>query len=1170
LKDAVKKPVTKAVLGVDIGGTKIAISVLEVDEKGNLLDVLSTKQYPALPLIGKPEKFYRGLFGVIKEVKGQAESDGIEVLPFVGIGSPGRFVKKGDKKVIAPESASNLGFGEEEVYAEKIIADILGENDQLRGFNIYMNNDAIAQMAYGLESLLKGEYRALLSGKKAAYIGPGTGLGGGFCEISEDGEIEFITDGQIFDLVLGPEFEFKFRHDGRDMRIDMKGTAEDIFSGRAIKEMMQKIDAEIGGRGIFSTLAARLAAESKEDYEKVMGGFLLSYIIEDRIKAPDEVKAIAEKMALFFGAGQAQIISSIYEGNINKRRADAQWNEDDKKAVRGIVNYVLGGSIATKGKLGRDLVAETNRILTATYPETKFNLIPIDITSEDAGVLGAASFIVKEEAAKYIRSVSKPGLVSVIGTRIFEGSVWGMAVLPALNLASEAVKPVLDLAGIGERYGYLKVKGGSKTILETTIEKIQAAGDTGLDGNIESVRTEEEKLFVAYSDKEVEIKILNKSVKEGDLDQFDLRFEKDAILLHGAALKGLSIEALAGLIVHELREMELLARGQPRKAAHAQAEITERAFLKTLSNNSDLLDQEIRKVYYRSRIKGTKIREAACVVYLMDLMHARIGGDSKGGAVGLTTLKTRNIKLLGDNMISWDFMGKSNVPWKGKAEVSPEVYSLLEKLVSGKKRNDRIFKASDKDVRNYLKQFGEFDPKNYRTYYAAEYFREEFEKARPKRAAKTSLGNALSQAYLKAGLRLGHKRHDIETGRWSATGSTAKANYVDPKIPALYMAEYGMDLRTPGEKADVFPVVNIIVEISVLLGVQRNQVLGASIKAARMEDYDLALQQLTKAVAGMIVTLQTGSKSKTNKALAEALNTKLKEIEKLPELPRAPPYYKNLTVRELPPVPVYEPYGGLSITVSGNEISLTPHLEDMALAFVRYLYPSKGKIPGGNFRSNFLSDFSEAIKNETGTEVSPDALADVDSVFASVKVFSDGLKAVKESFAVLKKERKGWKSDRSSMIRELLKRHPGMERAAELLVISEMLDDEIAKLKRKYGDEWTENNKALAELNKAFPDERWQRRIDNKVRATRAAYVEVDGKLIPAGLRIEGEGIYYAHSEKHPDHGKWKRLPETVYINADNLPELPEDWNSAGIKIKQYQDPAQHTVFSYNEPITGS
>ena len=349
-------------------------------------------------------------------------------------------------------------------------------------------------MAYGLESLLKGEYSALLSGKKAAYIAPGTGLGGGFCEISEDGEIEFITDGQIFDLVLGPEFEFKFRHDGRDMRIDMKGTAEDIFSGRAIKEMMQKIDAEIGGRGIFSTLAARLAAESKEDYEKVMGGFLLSYIIEDRIKAPDEVKAIAEKMALFFGAGQAQIISSIYEGNINKRRADAQWNEDDKKAVRGIVNYVLGGSIATKGKLGRDLVAETNRILTATYPETKFNLIPIDMTSEDAGVLGAASFIVKEEAAKYIRSVSKPGLVSVIGTRIFEGSVWGMAVLPALNLASEAVKPVLDLAGIGERYGYLKVKGGSKTILETTIEKIQAAGDTGLDGNIESVRTEEEKI----------------------------------------------------------------------------------------------------------------------------------------------------------------------------------------------------------------------------------------------------------------------------------------------------------------------------------------------------------------------------------------------------------------------------------------------------------------------------------------------------------------------------------------------------------------------------------------------------------------------------------------------------------------------------------------------------
>ncbi|HLD30556.1 MAG TPA: helix-hairpin-helix domain-containing protein, partial [bacterium] len=160
----------------------------------------------------------------------------------------------------------------------------------------------------------------------------------------------------------------------------------------------------------------------------------------------------------------------------------------------------------------------------------------------------------------------EPESFGSIGTKIVDGVVWGMSLIPGTNLAAAGTKEVLDLAGIGKRYGYREISGKSEKGLSEALELIESSSETGLDGKLEVMEISKGRLFITCSGRKIEIKLLEKEIREGDLNQFDLRSSKDVILLHGEAVRLLSQRsppALAALILHELKEMEVLRSGIP-------------------------------------------------------------------------------------------------------------------------------------------------------------------------------------------------------------------------------------------------------------------------------------------------------------------------------------------------------------------------------------------------------------------------------------------------------------------------------------------------------------------------------------------------------------------------------------------------------------------------------
>ena len=104
----------------------------------------------------------------------------------VAVGTPGRHMVKRGTWVITPDTARNLSRfrGEfDNVSLEAMLSERLGIRVQVR-------NDAVSQMAYGISSLLANPRTAWkVKGKQVGYIGPGTGLGGGFARVAPKGEL---------------------------------------------------------------------------------------------------------------------------------------------------------------------------------------------------------------------------------------------------------------------------------------------------------------------------------------------------------------------------------------------------------------------------------------------------------------------------------------------------------------------------------------------------------------------------------------------------------------------------------------------------------------------------------------------------------------------------------------------------------------------------------------------------------------------------------------------------------------------------------------------------------------------------------------------------------------------------------------------------------------------
>ncbi len=193
-----------AVLGVDIGGTKIA-SGLVVD--GVVTQVASSPT--TLGLAGLTDQLNRII-------------NSYPIVDRIGLSVPGKLVGP-FASVIFPGSARNLEVksGElDHVDWRSLIKDSI---------NVTVKNDAVCQLIGGAQLLIQANKIPHFTPCQMGYIGPGTGLGGGIA--TSLNPPEFISDGHLYDMMLCRDPHDTFSPAGKWVM------AENVVSGRAFKQL---------------------------------------------------------------------------------------------------------------------------------------------------------------------------------------------------------------------------------------------------------------------------------------------------------------------------------------------------------------------------------------------------------------------------------------------------------------------------------------------------------------------------------------------------------------------------------------------------------------------------------------------------------------------------------------------------------------------------------------------------------------------------------------------------------------------------------------------------------------------------------------------------------------------------------------------------------------------
>ena len=179
----------------------------------------------------------------------------------------------------------------------------------------------------------------------------------------------------------------------------------------------------------------------------------------------------------------------------------------------------------------------------------------------------------------------------------------------------------------------------------------------------------------------------------------------------------------------------------------------------------------------------SKEKQIASVLKLVIDCSFRIGNDKyskENNSYGVTTLENRHIKVNKDT-ITIDFIGKKGV--RNKCKVKNK---KLSKNLRTKKRtlnkNDRIFTYRVKnkyynlksgDVNKYLKKFGNFTAKNFRTWGANLEFIQQLLKCDP-----VDSENKKKKQISEVLRKVADKLHN--------TPSVCRSNYIDPYIIELF------------------------------------------------------------------------------------------------------------------------------------------------------------------------------------------------------------------------------------------------------------------------------------------------------------------------------------------------------------------------------------------------
>ena len=117
------------------------------------------------------------------------------------------------------------------------------------------------------------------------------------------------------------------------------------------------------------------------------------------------------------------------------------------------------------------------------------------------------------------------------------------------------------------------------------------------------------------------------------------------------------------------------------------------------------------------------LQQLGTVLYLIDHFGIRVGNEKdedEAETVGATTLFFKNVDLDDTNKrVIFNFLGKDSVPFQKELEVDPIIFKNFQRLLEGKKteeyNNKQIFQITSENINKYLKDFGDFSAKVFRT-----------------------------------------------------------------------------------------------------------------------------------------------------------------------------------------------------------------------------------------------------------------------------------------------------------------------------------------------------------------------------------------------------------------------------------------------------------------------
>ncbi|MHB9150608.1 MAG: ROK family protein [Thermoleophilia bacterium] len=331
--------IVRIVLGVDIGGTKIAVG--RVTRNGRLLGEAICRPSDT----GSESEFLEGLYAVLVEALGAARNDGHEVRA-IGLGCAGTVARARGAIVVSP----NLPL------VDVPLARLVRERT---GLPATLDNDA------NVATLAEARVGAAAGLQQVVMLTLGTGVGGGI-----------VLDGRLYRGATGAAGELGHTivvAGGERCRCGAFGCLEAYASGTALERTAARLVGAGGRREVLTGWQAvpEVAGEvapvvDTSELSRLLGeGRLTGEEIGQLARSGDPgARAALHEVGTWLGVGAANL-ANIFEPQV----------------------IVVGGGLSTLGEL---LLAPARRVLAAAAlaPNREAALLTASV-GNDAGMVGA-------------------------------------------------------------------------------------------------------------------------------------------------------------------------------------------------------------------------------------------------------------------------------------------------------------------------------------------------------------------------------------------------------------------------------------------------------------------------------------------------------------------------------------------------------------------------------------------------------------------------------------------------------------------------------------------------------------------------------------------------------------------------------------------------------------